>query len=201
MSTPLPVNPVSLIGLPARSMLVNGPSRVLESSRFDYELGNIFPALPGAESAVNDWDAPFQGPRAALLQARYARDGNEFSYRAAPGAAGAHCGDMPGTAARVMRNRASSYSLVVHDDAMEGAGIHSGDVLIIDRSLVAEHGQIVVALIGETYLVARLFRFNGRMELRSQRLGREASRLAVDAEPFVWGVVVGVVRSYAAGAY
>lgn len=99
-----------------------------------------------------------------------------------------------------MRNRASSYALKVHDDSMDGAGILSGDVLIVDRALVAEHGQIVVALIGERYLVARLFRFNGRMELRSQPSGREASRLAVDAEPFVWGVVVGVVRSYASGA-
>ncbi|MBZ2207155.1 S24 family peptidase [Massilia sp. R798] len=194
------MNPVALIGLPAKSVLVSGPSCGFDSCRLDYDLGNICPAIPGAESALDDWNAPLLGPRAASQQDRYAPDGDDFSHQAAPDAAGAYCGDMPGTAARVMRNRASSYALRVHDDAMEGAGILSGDVVIIDRSLVAEHGQIVVALIGERYLIARLFRFNGRMELRSQRAGREASRLAVDAEPFVWGVVVGVVRSYAAGA-
>ena len=196
-----PMNPVSLTSLPAKSKLVIGPSCGFESCRLDYELGNICPAIPGADAAVDDWNAPLQGPRAALLQDRYAPDGDDFSYQEAPDAAEAHCGDMPGTAARVMRNPASSYALSVHDDAMEGAGILSGDVVIVDRSLVAGHGQIVMTLIGERYLLARLFRFNGRMELRSQRAGREASRLAVDAEPFVWGVVVGVVRSYAPGAY
>ena len=200
MSVLFPMNPVSLTSLPAKSKLVSGPSCGFESCRLDYELGNIRAGIAGAEAAVDDWNAPLQGPRAASQQDRFASNGEDFSYPATPDATGAHCGDMPGTAARVMRNRASSYALRVHDDAMEGAGILLGDVVIIDRSLVAEHGQIVVALVGERYLLVRLFRFNGRMELRSQRTGREASRLAVDAEPFVWGVVVGVVRSYAPGA-
>lgn len=182
-------------------MLAGGPSRGFEPCRLDDEPRNTCAASPGVEPAVNDGNAPLQGRRAALQQDRYAPDGDDCSSKqASPDAAGAQCGDTPGTAARVMRNRASSYALTVHDDAMEGAGILSGDVAIVDRSLVAGHGQIVVALIGERYLVARLFRFNGRMELRSQRVGREAARLAVDAEPFVWGVVVGVMRSYAPGA-
>lgn len=117
-----------------------------------------------------------------------------------PARLGAPCGYISGTEAGPERTRGSSFFLTVPDDAMSGAGILKGDRVLVDRSLVAEHGQIVVALIDKRYLVARLFRFNGTLELRSQRIGRDAARLACDAQPFVWGVVVAVVRSYAPGA-
>lgn len=120
--------------------------------------------------------------------------------RATLGMPEAACGCIAASEADLKCTGASSFFLTVPDDAMSGAGILKGDRVVVDRSLVAEHGQIVLALIGERYRVARLFRFNGTLELRSQRMGREAAQLAGDVRPFVWGVVVAVMRSYAPGA-
>ncbi|MES2899543.1 MAG: S24 family peptidase [Pseudomonadota bacterium] len=92
---------------------------------------------------------------------------------------------------------AASALITVPEDSMSGAGILMGDQVIVDRSQVAQHGQIVVALIDERLLPARLFRFNGKFELRSERAGCEPARLACRAQPFVWGVVVACVRTYA----
>lgn len=41
-------------------------------------------------------------------------------------------------------------------DSMTGAGIYSGDLLIVDRSLEAEDGNVVVAMLGGELTVKRL---------------------------------------------
>lgn len=93
-----------------------------------------------------------------------------------------------------------SYALTVEDDSMTGAGMLQGDQVYVDRSQVAQHGQIVVALMDARLVIARLFRFNGKFELRCERAGCETVRLACDADPFIWGVVVACVRAYAVPA-
>ncbi len=37
-----------------------------------------------------------------------------------------------------------------------GAGIHSGDILVVDRSLNAKHGDIVIASVDNEYTVKEL---------------------------------------------
>lgn len=78
---------------------------------------------------------------------------------------------------------------------MNGAGICSGDVLIVDRSITNVNGKVVIAVLNGEMLVRRL-----EKTLNKIRLIPETTRLAViDVDPFadfaVWGVVTYVVHA------
>lgn len=45
----------------------------------------------------------------------------------------------------LIQRPAATYFVRVEGDSMTGAGIHDGDVLIVDRSLTARHNDIVIA--------------------------------------------------------
>jgi DNA polymerase V len=95
----------------------------------------------------------------------------------------------------VVRNKSSTYFFRMNGDSMEGAGIFSGDVLIVDRSLTEINGKVVVAVLNGEMLVRRLDKAFNKI-----RLVPETSRLGViDVDPFsdfsVWGVVTYVVHA------
>lgn len=50
----------------------------------------------------------------------------------------------------------SSYFVRVEGDSMIDAGIESGDILIVDRSINASHNTIVIARVGTELTVKRL---------------------------------------------
>ena len=45
----------------------------------------------------------------------------------------------------LIKHPAASYFARARGDSMEGCGIYDGDLLIVDRSLEPQHGQIVIA--------------------------------------------------------
>ncbi|SEL41709.1 LexA family protein [Acinetobacter sp. DSM 11652] len=56
----------------------------------------------------------------------------------------------------LVHNVASTFILRVNSLSMKNAGIEVGDQILIDRSLNAEHGDIVLALINNEFTVKRL---------------------------------------------
>ena len=58
----------------------------------------------------------------------------------------------------LVKHPLSSFILTVHSLSMRDAGIEIGDQIIIDRSLMAEHGDIVLALLNNEFTVKRLMR-------------------------------------------
>lgn len=93
-------------------------------------------------------------------------------------------------------NKAASFLFTVAGDSMAGAGIMDGDKVVVDRSVNAVHGKIVVAVINEEYTLKRLFHFNGKPELRSENAAYRPIRMEEGSELTIWGVVVGLVRRY-----
>lgn len=51
---------------------------------------------------------------------------------------------------------AATYFVRASGDSMIGVGIFPGDTLIVDRSLEARHGSIVIAAVGGDFTVKRL---------------------------------------------
>lgn len=45
----------------------------------------------------------------------------------------------------LIKHPAASYFARARGDSMEGCGIFDGDLLVVDRSLEAQHGQIIIA--------------------------------------------------------
>lgn len=61
----------------------------------------------------------------------------------------------------------ASYLLTVEGDSMEDAGIHSGDMVIFERTGDVKVGDIVVALIEDGYTLKYLRRKNGQLCLEA----------------------------------
>jgi DNA polymerase V len=83
----------------------------------------------------------------------------------------------------------------MNSDAMIGAGIYSGDVLIVDRSIKPVNGKIIVAILNGELLIRRL-----HTQLRGITLLAENKRygdIQVDefAEYKPWGVVTYTIHT------
>src|SRR5687768_12934022 len=57
---------------------------------------------------------------------------------------------------QLVRNKPATFFLRVNGNAMIGAGIHHGDVVIVDRALEAANGRVVIALLNGEMLIRRL---------------------------------------------
>ncbi len=90
----------------------------------------------------------------------------------------------------------STFFVRVEGDSMEGAGIFSGDILVIDRSLQVRSGDIVVAAVFGEMLVKRFLLERGVCKLVSENDSYPPIVLEDEAACFVWGVVTGSVRLF-----
>ena len=88
----------------------------------------------------------------------------------------------------------ATFFVRVEGDSMQDAGIHSGDLLIVDRSLEPKHGKIVLAIYRGEFTVKRL-------EITPKGIQLVPSNAAFptlsieDPEAFqVWGIVTYVIH-------
>jgi DNA polymerase V len=65
----------------------------------------------------------------------------------------------------LIRNKDASYIFKVKGDSMVGAGIFEGDSLLVDRSIEARHGNIILAVLNNEFTVKRLHRRGGLVKL------------------------------------
>ena len=98
----------------------------------------------------------------------------------------------------VVQNPASTFFVRVEGDSMTGAGIFSGDVLVVDRSKEPKDGSIVVAAINGEMVVKRLqMTSKGYYPLLVSEDGASDPIVVGEGEDCViWGVVVGSVRQF-----
>ena len=91
----------------------------------------------------------------------------------------------------LIRNPVSTFFFPVQGDSMQGAEIFDGDILVVDRSIKAGHGDIVVAFIDGERLVKRLYHRNSRVALVAENPAYPALHIQGEMELMIWGVVIG----------
>jgi DNA polymerase V len=91
----------------------------------------------------------------------------------------------------LIRNPVSTFFFPVQGDSMEGAEIFDGDILVVDRSVKARHGHIVVAFVDGERLVKRLYHRAGRVALVAANSIYPALEIMGEMELTIWGVVIG----------
>lgn len=100
----------------------------------------------------------------------------------------------------VVKHPASTFFVRVEGDSMVGAGIFSGDVLVVDRAVEAGDGHIVVAAVNGELVVKRLSieskGLNPLLRLVSENETYAPIVVGEDETCYVWGVVVGSVRQF-----
>jgi len=78
---------------------------------------------------------------------------------------------------------------------MIGAGINSGDVLVVDRSKHAAVGKIVVCALGGELTVKRLRSKEGQLVLAPENPEYQDIPLNDHADMIIWGVVTSVIHN------
>lgn len=88
------------------------------------------------------------------------------------------------------------YLVKVEGDSMQGAGIYCGDIVIVDRSLYAEHGDIVIAALNSEPVCKRLHMRGNEVILQSENPKYPARHVMEGDELVIWGVVKYSVRDH-----
>ncbi len=88
----------------------------------------------------------------------------------------------------------SSFLVRVSGTSMQGAGIHDGDLLVVDRSIPATDGRIVIAALDGEVTVKRLRRKGQRVMLVPENPDYPTIAVRPDQSFTVWGVVTFVVH-------
>lgn len=82
----------------------------------------------------------------------------------------------------------------VKGDSMIDAGIHAGDVVVVEKRGTAITDDIVVAILDNEFTLKRFGREKGRVVLRPENKAYPVIRPMGEAE--IFGVVVGMFRKY-----
>jgi DNA polymerase V len=96
----------------------------------------------------------------------------------------------------LIHNPTATFFVRVAGDSMEGAGIFNGDILVVDRSVTASDGKIVVAAVYGEMVVKRLRKYPHKAELISENDSYEAIVINEVDDIYIWGVVVGSARVF-----
>ena len=88
------------------------------------------------------------------------------------------------------------YALEVVGDSMVEAGIHDGDVVIIQRSETAENGQIVVALVDDEEVTLKRLRRKGATVALEPANAQYETRIFGPSRVKVQGRLVSLMRTY-----
>ena len=95
----------------------------------------------------------------------------------------------------LVQRQEATYFLRVKGDSMLGAGIHPGDLIVVDRSINAEDGHVVVADIDGELTIKRLRWVNSAPELHPENPNYPVIRFKEGQELRIWGVVTSAVHS------
>ena len=95
----------------------------------------------------------------------------------------------------LIKHPAATFFVRVTGDSMIGAGIHSGDLLVVDRALEPEDKHVVVAVLDGELTVKRLFKQNGILRLLPENLNYQPLEITPQQTIEIWGIVTSVIHA------
>ncbi len=95
----------------------------------------------------------------------------------------------------LVRHPAATFFVRVSGDSMPGAGINSGDILIVDRAVSHHSGQIIIAVLNDESLVKRLRVAEGQTWLDSENPAYQTIGIEPDDDFEVFGVVTFTIHA------
>lgn len=94
----------------------------------------------------------------------------------------------------LVRHPSATFFVRVSGDSMLDAGIHHGDLLVVDRSVEPVEGKVVIAVMNGELVVKRLSKRNGKMYLVAENTGYPAIEVHGELDFLIWGVVTHVIH-------
>jgi len=90
---------------------------------------------------------------------------------------------------QLIRNKPATFFFRMKGDAMTGVGIYDNDVLIVDRSIKAVNGKIIVSVLNGELMVRRFHKNFSSAFLIPENDRYKTINLAEFSDFSIWGVV------------
>lgn len=94
----------------------------------------------------------------------------------------------------LVRHPAATFFVRASGDSMRGAGIHDGDLLVVDRAEEARSGRVVIAAVNGELTVKRLDRRGERLVLAPANPDYPELDVTGNESFDIWGVVTHVIH-------
>lgn len=96
----------------------------------------------------------------------------------------------------LIRHPASTFYARVIGDSMAGEGITEGDILVIDKSVEPEHGDLAVCCLDGEFTLKRLrFMSDNRLYLMPSNRKYRPIEITRETDFSVWGVVLYTIKA------
>lgn len=95
----------------------------------------------------------------------------------------------------LIKHPAATFFVRVEGDSMKGAGIHEGDILIVDRALEPNNGKIVIAVMNGEFTVKRIRIERDQILLEPENPQYLPIPIPPESDFEVWGVVTFAIHS------
>ena len=96
----------------------------------------------------------------------------------------------------LISNPFSTFFLRVKGDSMINAGIKDKDLIIVDKSLIAKPGNVVIAMIDGEFTIKRLSIKNDELYLKAENHNYPDFSFKNHIDVQIWGVVIYSIHSY-----
>jgi len=94
----------------------------------------------------------------------------------------------------LIKHPAATFFVRVTGDSMIGAGIHPGDIVIVDRSIEPVDRKVVIAALDGELTIKRLRITDGELSLLPENEDFEPLRITKEMNFEIWGVVTSVIH-------
>jgi len=94
----------------------------------------------------------------------------------------------------LVKHPAATFFVRVTGDSMIEKGIHSGDLLIVDKSLDPQDGSIVIVVLDGEHTVKQLEKRKGKLRLLPANKNYEPLEVSEPQSLEIWGVVTNVIH-------
>ena len=100
----------------------------------------------------------------------------------------------------LIKNPAATFFVRVTGDSMVKAGIHDGDLLVVDRSIQPRDKNVVIAVVNGELTVKRIrirknHKLSLKLSLEAENDNYKSQEISEEMEFEVWGVVTNVIHA------
>lgn len=94
----------------------------------------------------------------------------------------------------LIKHPLATFLVTVSGNSMINAGIHSGDILVVDKACEPADGKIVIAIIDGDFTVKRMKMIQGVPCLVPENPDYPIIKMKGNMELMIWGVVTSVIH-------
>lgn len=96
----------------------------------------------------------------------------------------------------LIKNQSTTFYGRVKGDSMKDAGIHDGDLLIVDKSLEPTNGKIAVCFIDGEFTVKRIKIEKDVIWLIAENKDYKPIKVTKDNDFVIWGILINVIKYF-----